>query len=302
MIAFVPLIASVALAEIPFGGEPSWDLLSDRCPEVLAEDYACLALTTHPSIQLIGLDSGTECFIEYLDAADVSHVSTSTVWWGDHLYSCAGVDGRMVRISLRDFGVEWSETFCETASAWGGDLLVRGTDKDWPHAQMYLCEDWEELEDDTCRDLGFADANFTQTVRDDVLWSAWHSTDRIERLDLDAMEELEPLVLQDYDGWIMGQAFIDDELLVLTTWEDLLVIDPDSGALQWSVPVPYYSGATFCFDTAQVPMFSGDGDGDAVRPGDLDAQGCGCTATARGGAAPGVLLALLGLCGLRRRR
>lgn len=297
-------IASAALAvEIPFGEEPSWDLIADVCPEVLAEEYACLGLTTFPSIQLVGLETGTECFLQDMDPADISHVSTSTVWWGDHLYACSGQDGSLHRISMRDFTVDRSGTVCESAHAWNGGLLLRGTDRDWPYGEISLCEDWQDLEDDSCVSQGFEDTNYTHTVLGDELWSAWHSADRIDRLDLTTLQVLEPLVLQDHDDWIFGQSFINEDLLVLTVRDELLVVDPASGQELWRVPAPYYTAAFYCFDTDLVPEFSTHGEGGAGHPNGLGGgEGCACAAAPSSGGATGLLLGLLGLCGLRRRR
>ena len=53
------------------------------------------------------------------------------------------------------------------------------------------------------------------TVRDGVVYTAWHSTNTIERSDLVTGQALASVTLQGYDGWILGLSVTGDGRMVI---------------------------------------------------------------------------------------
>jgi hypothetical protein len=89
------------------------------------------------------------------------------------------------------------------------------------------------------------------TVRNGIVYRAWHSTDTIWRSDLVTGNSLPSIVLQGYDGWILGLAATGNDQLVIPgdTWGTTVrIFNATNGALQGTItPQVAVTGAA-CVD------------------------------------------------------
>ncbi len=233
---------------------PLRDVAFPGCEEVTGESQYCLT-GAGGSLALLGIDSGTVCALASAPAVWLSPLSITLAWRGEAAYSCI-YGGGLVRVSLRDGSVQYAQMPCGgVAIDDAGRLLISLSAADDPYGfeqQLYAFDSWA----DALAGRGTAlPGRFSLlerfTVRNGTLYTAWHSTDTIDRFDLASGAVLEPLHLDRYDGWILGMSVTGDGRLLIPgdTWGDTVwVFDATTGVAEGIVePATSVSGLA-CVD------------------------------------------------------
>lgn len=208
---------------------PELEAIVGRCPAVAAESHYCLTLAS-AGPALLGLDSGDLCPLVATDAP-VSIEASSIAWLGDAVYACT--DAQLLRISLRDGSWEAADLPCAAVTAYRGGLLVTGWER-WEASLDWYADFAAVRRGEVGAVYPGNDWMSRFTTRGDTLVGAWHSTDTIERLDLDSGAALPPIALEEYDDWILGLALTDDDHLVLSgpNWGRVAVIFDAASGIQ----------------------------------------------------------------------
>jgi len=149
-------------------------------------------------------------------------------------------EGGLVRISLADGKVESSEMPCfGVAVDDQGRLVVAAPAAagDYYGGALYAFASWEDALAGRVEVTYPGGAAFVErfTIHAGVLYRSWHSTNTIERYELHSGTTLEPILLDGYDGWILGlsvtgdgRLFVPGDLWGSTVW----VFDATSGAVE----------------------------------------------------------------------
>jgi len=232
---------------------PRRDVALPGCESVTRESEHCLT-SASGTLAVVGLDTGTVCPLASSPPVDVGPGSPTLAWRGEAAYACLYGIG-LVRASLEDGSVLVGQMPC-TAVALDdeGRLLVSAAPREasdpygFPTTNLYAFDSWRDAL------AGRAAAVYPDgwigwvperlTVRDGIVYRAWHSTDTIDRSELATGTTLPSIGLQGYDGWILGLAVTGDGRLVIPgdSWGDTIrVFDAATGlsrpAVQPSMPV-----------------------------------------------------------------
>jgi hypothetical protein len=166
-------------------------------------------------------------------------------WRGEAVYACQYGAG-LVRASLTDGEVEIGQMPCTAVAVDDdGHLLVAASSRDGPgpygmRMSLYAFDSWRDAlaGRPVATYPGVKLRNRERlTVRDGILYSAWHSTDTIDRMRLSTGEALEPVLLEGYDGGILGLSVTADGRMVIpgeSSGSSVQVFDAASGALEKS--------------------------------------------------------------------
>ena len=195
------------------------------CESVTAEQSYCLT-TTYDSIALLGLDRGTVCPLTRTSAG-LGSAANTIAWRGELLYACG--ESGLVRVSVRDGRWEAAQVACSGVTDYAGGLLVAGSIADpvgWLDSALHAYPDYAAvLRGEPSQAFDVGDGAFAFTVDGDTLYSAWHSTNTIDTADLATNEARSPILLDGYDGWILGLSITDGQLVVSgDTWGDTVRI------------------------------------------------------------------------------
>lgn len=204
------------------------------CDAVVSQSQYCLT-TTMDGIAAVGLDTGEMCSVTATTAPLTHGYTTSYAWRGELLYACTN-EG-LVRVSLLDGSWERAQVACDAVAGNedGIFLLPRiGPLRRYSDYQAVLDREPDRI-------YSFDLWGTRIAVEGARIYDAWHATDTIEIHDLAGDAAVGPLVLEDYDGWIMGLAVTDDSRLVLTDGFDRIVLfDVDSGAQLGELALPEF--------------------------------------------------------------
>jgi hypothetical protein len=213
---------TVAREDVPFAG----------CAGVTAETQYCLT-TTYGGIALLGLDSGQVCPLAETSAGVGDPLVSSIAWRGELMYACTGAG--LVRASLRDGSWEAAQLACDGVAAYDGGLLLSSSLADptgWLEP-LRAYPDYVSILDGVFSHAFTVGGGATRfTVAGDVFYGAWHSTNMIDVADLSADAPRDSIVLDGYDGWILGMSVVDGQLVISgDTWGDTVrVFDVQTGA------------------------------------------------------------------------
>lgn len=203
------------------------------CESVTAESQYCLTTTMLGGIALLGLDSGNVCPVTTAPTGIGTPFVPSLGWRGELMYACT--DAGLVRISLRDGTWESAQRACDGVTDYDGGLLVESSFGDpsngldpplrgYPDYAAVLSGNFS---------AAFTVGAFVErfTVDGHTLYSAWHSTNTIDVADLSADEARPSILLDGYDGWILGLSVVGGQLVISgDTWGDTVyVFDATTG-------------------------------------------------------------------------
>lgn len=219
---------------------PHGSLVEDSCPDISSESYYCMAvdLWSH-ALVAVGLDSGEICSV-VPDFSSDSGDQVNLAWLGDHVYGCNHSESVLTRASLSDGTIEVAPVWCEGVTSWNGGLLTHEAASPVSMGLMH----YPTYLDAQCQnptELGVQLWNTRFTAYQDLIYSAWHSTDEVDVHALPSGDPLVTIALEDYDGWIHGMSVIDGGLMALnaTGFDDKIVVFDLKGAVQWEVAVEH---------------------------------------------------------------
>jgi hypothetical protein len=198
----------------------------DLCPHIQAESVYCFG-STQTGMYMIGADTGTSCAI---DVPGFGVDTSSLAWIGDDVFACprdGSGESWLTRASLLDGSLEPSEVPCEAVAAYHGALLLMPTPA---HGGAYLVYNSfaDAIAGMQSRVIDVSPFASRMTVGDDVLYAAWHSTDRLEVWDLATESERDPIRLENHDGWVNGIAVVDNRLFLVSRLPDSVFIEFDA--------------------------------------------------------------------------
>ncbi len=199
---------------------PAEQIAFPGCEAVTQERQYCLTIAGGgPAV--VGLETGNVCPLSS-SAPSVGVDVSSLAWRGEAMYACDYEQG-LVRVSLLDGSAEIAQVPCSAVTDDGGRLLVTSE----PFGDgLYVYPSYTDLlngDPSTILNVGW---NSRMTAHGGRLYSAWHSTNTIDVYDLTTNQPLPPIVLADYDGWILGMAVTDNGELVISgdSWGDTLYV------------------------------------------------------------------------------
>jgi len=294
--------------------EPNAGLLSGVCDTVTAESAYCLA-RSREGLAVVGLDSGNTCPVLDLEDADEGPFPTSMAWIGDHVYTCEGQYGNLVRTSLADGSRQFSFAYCDAVTARNGELLMLPNNS----SGQYLDQLWAaaSFQDAHCgvHDVIPADLHASRlTAEGGRVYASWHAASEVAYYNPGSAQPNGYVDLEGFDGWIHGLAVLEQERLVVNATpqdERLEIFEIPGGDHLQAIPVAQDLYGMVCLPTLEVVEDGGDDDdhGDDDLDDDLGpdltpgGQDCTCSGSGRGSAAAGVVLGFgLGLLAIRRRR
>ena len=237
------------------------------CAAITTESHYCLTLAADFEnedwrLALLGLDSGTICPVQPLDASLGFSDASSLGWRGEVAYVCAyDNDQDLVRISLRDGSWERGNLSCQAVTGDERGLLVQRSPGDpeldildW--FRVFAFESYSALR---AHDYGPTyDLPTTSriAVQGDRIYGAWHSTDTIDVVDRTSGAALGPITLEGYDDWVMGLDVTVDAWLTIANWksgeESVTVFDARNGSRLREVTVPGMISGLACVARERV--------------------------------------------------
>jgi len=219
-------------------GGPDTSVLAGVCPAETGEAYYCLT-QTDDSVAVLGLETGSVC--EFLPSTPLGYGTNSVVWLDQYLYSTAGSCNTLTRVDLTDGTTDEAMAWGESVGAWNGALLLEPSWATGSHfGSMWHYPTFRDAECDAAQVISVDLNNTRITVYGDTVYSAWHSTDTIDKLSLPSGSYAGSIPLENYDTWVNGMSVIDGELLVLSaSWPEdrVAVFDVDTGLSLWDVTV-----------------------------------------------------------------
>jgi hypothetical protein len=215
------------------------------CEAMASESSYCISMNADKAA-VIGLDSGKVC--DSQSAGLESGLGTSSLGWqGDYVYGCI-YDRGLARISLVDGAVDVAPVPCDAVAVHGDDLLIMplpGTSLDqFPLFSVLRFDDFAAAaRREITEAVGIEPWASRMAVHGDRGYFAWHATNTIETAELRDGAEIQSIVLEGYDDWIVGLDATDDKLIVLGPHYNpgLHLFDPATGA-SLGVLAPEYSG------------------------------------------------------------
>lgn len=216
---------------------------TESCWSLTSETHYCLLLRHHGAV-LVGLDTGTTCPVGPQNGLLTSYAEqiTSLGWKDEHVYTCLG--DWIVRVSLLDASWEVAPfEQCYSVTTWNGGLLV-GSIPHWEkltsdniggqfERKLMYFESFEAVKAGKGTAVLVPTLDTRQTVLADVLYTAHHSTEKVNTISLPDGELLEPIELEDFDGRVVGMSVTEDGLLFINTPSNkvgkILVFDRATG-------------------------------------------------------------------------
>ena len=205
---------------------------------------------TGSQLAILGLDTGSICPFLGIPPQGGGTLHESIAWMDNYLYFCGGGYNKLIRVDITTGTTEEAFVYCQAVSNYGNKILV---EPDWSEGQyfgeMWLYDTFRRAE---CRDptvLSVALNNTRNTVYGDTLYTAWHSTDTIEKVALPGGAWDGDIYLENYDTWVNGMSVIDDDLLVVSaSWPEgrVAVFDVATGLSLWDVPVNQMIYGLYC--------------------------------------------------------
>jgi MYXO-CTERM domain-containing protein len=288
---------------------PNAGLLSGICDAVTSESAYCLG-RSRDGLAVVGLDSGDTCPV--LDIEDEGPFPTSMAWIGDHVYTCEGQYGNLVRTSLADGSRQFSFAYCDAVTARNGELVMLPNNS----SGQYLDQLWASE--------SFADAHcgIHETIPTELhasrlaaeggrIYASWHSASEVVFYNPGSVQPNGYVDLEGFDGWIHGLAVLEEEQLVVNATphsERIEVFEIPGGDHLGGVAVAEELYGMVCMPTLEAVEGGDDDDGDdddmddSFGP-DLTAgeNDCSCSGSGNGRGAAWTLLAV-GILGVARRR
>lgn len=234
------------------------DVTFPDCEAVTQESRHCLT-TAGGTVAVVGLDSGTVCTPTVAPVIELDTTSPTLAWRGEAVYACLYGAG-LVRGSLRDGTVERGNMPCAGVAIDDAGRLLVSAPSGGPFAppygatSLYAFDSWSDAlagrPAEVYPGTAFAVSDRV-TVRDGVVYRAWHATDTIWRSDIATGVALPDLHLQHYDGWILGLSATGDGRLVIVgePWGAALhVFDSATGRQEGSVQTSTPVAGVACVD------------------------------------------------------
>jgi hypothetical protein len=222
------------------------------CESITAESQYCLAVV-NGGFGLLGIDSGNVCPVAAYAQLYPAVKSDALTWRGQVAYFCDPNAG-LVRLSLSNGTTELTQVPCDKVAVDGERLVVAAP---WD-PEVYVprsileFESWEHLLKGRIYGSSEVSAFIERmTVHDGILYTAWHSTNTVDRTLLETGEPLPPLTLEAYDGWILGMAVTSDGRLLVSgdMWGDTVyVFDARTGTSRGVVRPSTPVGGLACVD------------------------------------------------------
>lgn len=200
------------------------------CDAVTRERDGYCVTRSGGALAVVGLTSGETCTVAETAAPLDLGYGSSLAWRGETLYSCGA--GELLRVSLVDGAHEALGLPCDAVTDFDGGLLVTPPGFDFGARGHRWYASLESILDDRVDAIyPFGTAGSRMTADGDVLLTAWHSTDHIERYDLRTQTLLPPLTLEGFDGWVLGLAVTAGGDLIVSTHDGLRIHSIDDGRL-----------------------------------------------------------------------
>lgn len=212
------------------------------CEVVTQEQHYCLT-TTYGGVGVVGLESGTVCPLRVATSLAPGPDVASIAWRGEAMYVCSWGQG-LVRVSLVDGAMEIPQVPCGAITNDGDKpLLYTVLLTEAPTGNLFAYPSYAAILSGEAVAV-YNLHNSRMTAHNGRLYSAWHSTETIDVLDLATNQQLPSITLEGYDGWILGLAVVGDGELVVSgdPWgETIHIFDVATGAkrreLRPSMPV-----------------------------------------------------------------
>ena len=196
------------------------DVSLPGCEDLKHESQYCLT-SAGGTLAVLGLDSGTVCPLTAGPGVASDPISPTLAWRGEAAYACVSGAG-LVRASLQDGTVDVGQMPCTAVTVDDAGRLVVSTaphDGSDSRTSLYAFESWPDALAGRAVTVypgsGFGLLPERLTVRDGVVYTAWHSTNTIERSDLVTGQALASVTLQGYDGSILGLSVTGDGRMVI---------------------------------------------------------------------------------------
>jgi hypothetical protein len=215
------------------GDDP--DETESSCKNVRSESHYCAAVFygSGRAIGLIGMDSGHVCLSSETEASGAEDIRSGAMING-HFYGCT--DDGLTQIDIYNGNRQSSEEDCEAVDRFNGGLLT----------MRHSTSDYFDFYATFSLPMGTPTETFgpidhrssRMAVNGNTLYTAWHSTNEVERFDLPTGNFLRAITLEGYNGWIYGMSVTPDGILFINArGDEIRLFDADSGAALGIVPL-----------------------------------------------------------------
>lgn len=219
---------SESSAESSSGGRPGeipgW--FPEECAPLADESAYCLA-PDGGQWSVFGVDSGFTCTFGDGAPTDPGVGTIALAWEGASIVRCVGEgsEGVVARTDIETGATETTDVPCDWVVDAEGDLLV--LNRTGPGARY---DDFDALlAGAELEPLSLNPFDTRVGAADGRLYTLWHSTDEVNRIEIETGNDLEPVPLEGHDDWVFGVDRTGDELLVATR-DGLKKFDAETGA------------------------------------------------------------------------
>jgi hypothetical protein len=215
------------------GSEGSATTGASDCGAIEAESAHCI-VTDGARVHLVGLDTGSVCTLVELDQA---FGASSLAWMDGELVGCDDTDLTLRRADLATGEVTTFDVSCQAVTRHPEGVLVLPSTSGSP--ALYASVD-AIVAGTASETFAIEPAAARISVADDIMYSAWHSTQAMQVWDLATSAYVMDVLLEDFDDWVFGMAAVGGNLALLGSPDTLLlrVHDAGSGALLDELPLP----------------------------------------------------------------
>jgi hypothetical protein len=218
-------------------GPPVAEIIEQRCPFTVDWETVCIT-QTYQGLLAFNLATGNGCKLGEYDGLSGANTLVIT---GQYVIGC---DGDTEGISRLDLANETSERFpggCSSMTLLGDRWLVKRGD-----FQLFDSFD-DAVVGATFEVLGIQDNNSRVGALGDRLYTAWHSTDELNRYDLANGNIPTAITLENFDGWVMGLVPLDDGRIVILSTMGAVHTFSETGESLATVSVDGGSAGLICY-------------------------------------------------------
>lgn len=204
-------------------------VVAAKCPDVAAEPHFCITLGYPNTVWAVGPDTGHLCPIGTLSEEVVSDISSIAVV-GTRIHGC-GYDIGTWRASILGGPPEILNVPCAAITGYQGGFLHVSAELDG-FIDHYAT--FEDIQAGAVIETFSVEAFFSRiSARESTLYTAWHSTDTIDRYTLPSAAPLAPLLPAGFDDWVNGMSVTQDgRLYILSSGNRIEAFDSNGNLLQ----------------------------------------------------------------------
>jgi hypothetical protein len=210
------------------GGEPEADaeaLVKAQCPEVGAEAHFCVTLSSPDNtLYAVSPDSGSLCYLGTIGGLEGGGVSSIAVV-GPNVHGCSHNLG-VWRAPVLGGPAEVLPMECGALTGYQGGFLLSGLTS---QNTLRHYASFESLGSGSALQSFDLDTDHSKTVRQDTLFTAWSSGDKIQLNDLPSSTPLPDLYLEGFYEWIDGISATSDSRLYLLSNGNIFAFDVATG-------------------------------------------------------------------------